>query len=85
MSSRFLQAYMMSYGRYQKGTGIGFGSVISQFERLIKQWQRNMVHPRTEPPASHWIPGGKAAERPEEAEIKQQVAEHGTDTTANAR
>lgn len=45
----------------------------------------NMVHPRTEPPASHWIPGGKAAERQKAAEINQQVAEHGTDTTTSAR
>lgn len=46
----------------------------------------NMVHPRTEPTASHWIPGGKAAECQEAAEINQQVAEHGTDdTSTNAK
>jgi len=44
----------------------------------------NMVHPRTEPPASNWIPGGKAAERQEEAEINLQVSELSTDTS-NAR
>ncbi|XP_034086687.1 uncharacterized protein LOC117555811 [Gymnodraco acuticeps] len=44
-----------------------------------------LVHPRTEPPPSHWIPRREASERQKEDEKTGQVIEHAADTTTKAK